>query len=103
MYPGFSLGSAKQSPTTLPFPHSGGDMDLRIRVSSLRGFFLAVAILLTASVSVLAQSTAVMRGTVSDPTGAVIPNAIITVRDQATSLERTAQTDSEGHYQVAAL
>lgn len=78
-------------------------MDLRIRVSSLRGFFLAVAILLTASVSVLAQSTAVMRGTVSDPTGAVIPNAIITVRDQATSLERTAQTDSEGHYQVAAL
>jgi outer membrane receptor protein involved in Fe transport len=78
-------------------------MDLRIRVSSLRGFFLAVAILLTASVSVLAQSTAVVRGTVSDPTGAVIPNATITVRDQATSLERTAQTDSEGHYQVAAL
>src|SRR5947207_1738973 len=51
----------------------------------------------------MAQSTAVLRGTVTDPAGAVIPNATVIVRDQATSLERTTQTDSDGNYQVAAL
>jgi outer membrane receptor protein involved in Fe transport len=55
------------------------------------------------SVSALAQSTAVLRGTVTDPAGAVVPNATIVVRDLATSLERTTQTDTDGNYQVAAL
>jgi hypothetical protein len=64
---------------------------------------LTASLFLTISVSVRAQSTAVLRGTVTDPAGAIIPNATITVRDLATSLERTTQTDSEGNYQIAAL
>jgi outer membrane receptor protein involved in Fe transport len=64
---------------------------------------LTIAIVIAAGVPALAQSTAVLRGTVTDPAGAVIPNANIIVRDQATSLERTTQTDSDGNYQVAAL
>ena len=78
-------------------------MDIRIRVHTPFVFLLTAAFVCAASVSVLAQSTAVLRGTVTDPAGAVIPNATIVVRDQATSLERTTQTDSDGNYQVAAL
>src|SRR6267143_1505435 len=54
-------------------------------------------------VTVLAQSTATVQGTVSDPKGAVIPGASVIVRNEATSLERTTQTDPDGNYQLAAL
>jgi hypothetical protein len=64
--------------------------------------FMLVAGLLVSS-PVLAQSTATVQGTVTDAKGAVIPNATVTVRNKATSTERTAQTDSDGNYQVAAL
>ncbi len=53
--------------------------------------------------TVLAQSSATLQGTVSDPKGAVMPKAKILVRNQETGLERTTETDSEGNYQVAAL
>jgi outer membrane receptor protein involved in Fe transport len=52
---------------------------------------------------VLAQSTATVQGTVVDAKGAVLPNATVTVRNRATSFERTTQTDDNGNYQVAAL
>jgi hypothetical protein len=63
---------------------------------------MLVAGLLVSS-PVLAQSTATLQGTVTDSKGAVIPNAAVTVRNKATSTERTVQTDSDGNYQVAAL
>ena len=50
-----------------------------------------------------AQSTATLQGRVIDPAGAVVPGASIVVRHQATGEERTARSDSEGNYQVAAL
>ena len=58
---------------------------------------------LLVSTPVLAQSTATLQGTVTDAKGAVIPNATVTVKNKNTSVERTAQTDSNGNYQVAAL
>jgi outer membrane receptor protein involved in Fe transport len=51
----------------------------------------------------LAQSTATLQGAVTDPQGAVLPNAKVVVRSRATGAERTAQTDSNGNYQVASL
>ena len=63
---------------------------------------MLVAGLLVSS-PVLAQSTATLQGTVTDAKGAVIPNATVTVKNKATSTERTAQTDTDGNYQVAAL
>ena len=65
-------------------------------------FLLLVAALL-ATPPVLAQSTAVLQGTVTDSKGAVLPNATVTARNRNTSSERTTQTDSEGNYQFAAL
>src|SRR5215813_8646375 len=51
----------------------------------------------------LAQSTATLQGTVTDPGHSVIPGAKITAKNQATGIERTTQTDSDGNYQIAAL
>jgi len=70
------------------------------------GFFLpvlALAFLLISSINSRAQSTATVQGTITDSKGAVVPSATVIVRNKATSIERTAQTDSDGNYQVAAL
>jgi len=64
---------------------------------------LAMAFGLLVSFAALGQSTAILQGTVTDSKGAVVPNATITVRNKATSLERTTQTDEQGNYQIAAL
>ena len=54
--------------------------------------------------SVLAQSGAgSIQGTVTDSTGAVIPNATIHVVNQATNVSTDAQTNNVGFYQVPAL
>lgn len=62
-----------------------------------------MALLLGISGTALGQTAATLQGTVSDAKGAVIPNATVTVRNQATAIVRTAQTDSAGNYQLAAL
>jgi outer membrane receptor protein involved in Fe transport len=64
---------------------------------------LVLAVGLLVSSPALAQSTAVVQGTVTDSKGAVVPNATVTVRNKSTSFERTTQTDNYGNYQVAAL
>ncbi|HEX6896103.1 MAG TPA: carboxypeptidase regulatory-like domain-containing protein [Bryobacteraceae bacterium] len=74
----------------------------------LRSFLAAVAALVLAiclflTPSAFAQSTASITGTVTDPTNAVVPNATVTVRNQATGEERTTQTDSAGTYLVPSL
>ncbi|MHB8500787.1 MAG: TonB-dependent receptor [Candidatus Acidiferrales bacterium] len=45
-----------------------------------------------------AQSTASLNGTVTDPTGAGIPNAKVSATNQATGVETTTQTDGAGAY-----
>ncbi len=64
---------------------------------------LTVFLLSMSSWTLLAQSTASLQGTVVDQTGAAVPNAKIAVRDHATGVERSTQTDSAGNYLVAAL
>jgi carboxypeptidase family protein len=53
--------------------------------------------------SAFAQSTAAIAGTVSDVTGATVPNATITVRNQDTGDERITQSDAAGEYLVPSL
>ena len=50
-----------------------------------------------------AQSTATLEGRVVDPAGAAVAGTQVTVRHLATGLERVAETDAEGNYQVAFL
>src|SRR6266566_2725815 len=61
----------------------------------------AIAALLVAGVLsglLLAQSTTSLRGTITDPTGAVVPKASVTLINDDTSLERETVSDSEGRY-----
>ena len=50
-----------------------------------------------------AQSTASIKGVVTDSSGAVMSGAQITIRNEQTGEERTTQTDSAGTYMAASL
>ena len=49
------------------------------------------------------QTTGTIRGTVTDPTGAVVQGATVTVKQSETDLSRTATTDRNGSYVVLEL
>ena len=65
--------------------------------------FVTAVWLLALAVPANSQSTPTLQGSVVDPAGAIVAGAIVTVRHQATGLERVVETDGEGSYQVAAL
>jgi outer membrane receptor protein involved in Fe transport len=51
----------------------------------------------------MAQSTASLNGTVTDPAGAAVPNAKVTATNQATGIQLDTQTDSAGAYLFPSL
>ena len=66
--------------------------------------FLAAFLVATIAVPVLAQKiTATIRGTVTDPSGSVIPGAKVTVKNEDTGLTRVSEANSEGIYSFAEL
>ena len=72
------------------------------RINVKVGLFVLFICLACAS-GASAQSTATLQGIVTDPQGAIVSGARVTVRSQATGVERTAQTGEDGNYQIAAL
>ncbi|HEY6765768.1 MAG TPA: carboxypeptidase regulatory-like domain-containing protein [Candidatus Sulfotelmatobacter sp.] len=66
---------------------------------------LALAISVGCAQSLMAQGTdlGTIRGTVTDPSGAVIANASVTVADLATNTLRHAETNPQGEYQMFGL
>ena len=63
-----------------------------------------LSILFLAEVTLLAQTpTGTIVGNVTDPTGAVISSAAITIVNRATGLTRTSTTDPEGTYTAPSL
>jgi len=67
-------------------------------------WLLAVTVLAFAAPSAArAQSTATLRGTITDPQGAVTPGVSIVIRNQATGVERTVVSDATGAYVAASL
>src|SRR5205814_1976823 len=69
--------------------------------SSLR--FVAFGLVLVSASSLIGQTLAAVQGQVTDPSGAVVPGATVTVTNTATSVSQTTRTDSNGNYQVPAL
>ncbi len=69
----------------------------------MRHIFLLFLMLAAISSIAYAQSTATLQGSVTDPSGAFVSGAKVSVRNQGTGFERIVQTDSDGNYQVAAL
>ncbi len=66
---------------------------------------LALVITVGCAQSLLAQGTdlGTIRGTVTDPSGAVIANASVTIADVATNTVRHAETNPHGEYQMFGL
>ncbi len=63
-----------------------------------------LAFVVLACLSLSAQQiTGNIRGTVTDPTGAVIRGAAVTARQAETGLSRTAMTDRDGNYVLLEL
>jgi hypothetical protein len=60
-------------------------------------------VLILGSQVLLAEVTAGILGTVSDPSGATVPNATVTLKNPDTGLVRRAQTDASGIYQFLSV
>jgi outer membrane receptor protein involved in Fe transport len=72
--------------------------------SAITRSFLVLFLLLTATGMTLAQdATGRIVGNASDPSGAAIPNAKVTVTNEATRISQSISTDKDGFYQVLAL
>lgn len=68
-------------------------------------FVTLVVFLALAPLAILAQSSASadLEGIVTDPAGAAIPGAVITVINQETQVERRGESNSLGRYRIPAL
>ena len=74
---------------------SGG----RVVVSVLAGLVFSAL----ACITVWAQSTAQVSGTVTDPSGAVLPGVDVTVTQTDTGLTRSVVTNETGSYSMTSL
>jgi len=66
-------------------------------------WMLVLAFTICVSAEVLAQDTASVTGSVTDPSGAAVPNAQVTVTNPQKGVTRTAATNGSGDYLFAAL
>src|SRR5712691_9247903 len=66
----------------------------------LATFFLLVSV---AGVAVSQTETGQISGKVTDPNGAVVPNATVTVKNTNTGAERTVQANGSGEYIITNL
>ncbi|MEK6287654.1 MAG: carboxypeptidase regulatory-like domain-containing protein [Acidobacteriota bacterium] len=65
---------------------------------------LALIVMSLAPLTLAAQEpTGGIEGTVTDPQGAVIPNATISIRNTGTNATRTATAGDDGHYKASSL
>ncbi len=56
-------------------------------------------ILLSCSLAFGQSATTSLRGTIKDPSGALVPNATVSITDQSVDKTLTATTNNEGTYQ----
>ena len=68
----------------------------------MRNFLGLLTISLVLAASLVGQTTS-LNGTVTDPTGAAIPNAAVTIVNIQTGIQRSTTADSQGRYTMAQL
>ena len=66
-------------------------------------FLLMIVFIFAAAGGLWAQTTGTIRGTVADPSGAVVPGAQVTAILAQAYVSRTTQTNAEGEYVFPAL
>jgi Carboxypeptidase regulatory-like domain/TonB dependent receptor len=75
------------------------------RISNASWWILLVCSVLGLTGLAITQASyeAQVRGVVTDATGAVVPNAIVTITDVGTNIAHTSKTDNSGEYLLRAL
>jgi hypothetical protein len=75
-----------------------------MNTSLRRVIFAAIAIVFSFGISGLwAQSAGTVYGTVTDATGAIVPNATVAIENPVSGYTRTTTSDSQGRYQFTNL
>lgn len=69
----------------------------------MKNLLLVLAMLFAFAFTAAAQTTGSINGTISDPSGAVVPGATVTATNVATGAARTATTNSSGFFSFDAL
>ena len=69
----------------------------------VRVLIVQAVFVFAASLSLAQQPTASLTGLITDPNGAVVPGAVVTVTNKATNLIRTATTNDEGVFTISGL
>jgi hypothetical protein len=69
----------------------------------LKVALFSITLLLIPTLCSAQDATGRVAGTISDPSGAVIPGVQVTVTNSATQVSRKTTTDRDGYYQVLAL
>jgi Carboxypeptidase regulatory-like domain len=72
---------------------------MRNTAQALGHSFLAFAFLFIAALPLWAQSAGTIRGSVVDPSGAVVKGATVEIQNPVSGYNRTTQTDSQGSFQ----
>src|SRR5260370_201648 len=92
------MGSVHEEPESL---HTLNLVRLRGNLMKNTWFIRAALVFALACLALFAQSDlGSITGFVKDPTGAVIPNAAVTVRNETTGTERKATTNESGSFTV---
>jgi len=80
---------------------------MRVRLPAIRGRFgisvLLALFIMISGVCFAQLTTSTIVGTVTDTSGAAVPNAQVTAVNTATNLLRTAQTNDQGEYRIEFL
>ncbi len=76
---------------------------MRISRFAAAAWLVVLAVLFLSSARAQSINEAGLRGTISDASGAVIPNAHITLTDVATNVARNSASDGNGAYSIRAL
>src|SRR3989442_11427526 len=72
--------------------------------SKVRGLFLMGSLFVALGTQAYGQGTqSTVLGTVTDSSGALVPGATVTVKNQGTGIERSLTTNESGDYRIAGL
>jgi len=72
-------------------------------VHSLKSFQLLAGFLVWTLAAWAQIDTGTIAGTVTDPTGAVVPKAVVTATNEATNVATTTETNAQGQYVIGPL
>ena len=65
--------------------------------------FMALLLIFASTMALAQTSRGTITGSVTDPTGAVVPKATVTLTDKATNIVRTTETNASGLYRFDAV